>query len=95
MANVVLFDETGGPGVLRLAEMSLPAPGQGQVQVQVQVQVRIDAIGLNRADTLFRAGGYYYQPTLPASRLGSEAAGVVEAVGPDTDRRRPCHRDRP
>jgi NADPH:quinone reductase-like Zn-dependent oxidoreductase len=89
MANVVLFDETGGPGVLRLAEMSLPAPGQGQVQV------RIDAIGLNRADTLFRAGGYYYHPTLPASRLGSEAAGVVEAVGPDRDRRRPCRRDRP
>lgn len=78
MANVVLFDETGGPEVLRLAEMSLPAPGQGQV--------RIDAIGLNRADTLFRAGGYYYRPTLPVSRLGSEAAGVVEAVGPEVTR---------
>ncbi|MFE2570862.1 zinc-dependent alcohol dehydrogenase family protein [Streptomyces mirabilis] len=80
MANVVLFDETGGPEVLRLAEMSLPAPGQGEVQV------RIDAIGLNRAEALFRAGGYYYQPTLPASRLGSEAAGVVEAVGPEVTR---------
>ncbi len=52
---------TRGPG---LAEMSLPAPGQGQVQV------RIDAIGLNRADTLFRAGGYYYQPTLPRLPAG-------------------------
>ncbi|MFF8024509.1 zinc-binding dehydrogenase [Streptomyces sp. NPDC007896] len=37
-------------------------------------------------DALLRAGGYYYQPTLPASRLGSEAAGVVEAVGPEVTR---------
>ncbi|MEV0582131.1 zinc-dependent alcohol dehydrogenase family protein [Nonomuraea sp. NPDC050310] len=76
MANVVLFDRLGGPEVLRLAELPLPEPGEGEALV------RIDAIGLNRAEALFRSGGYYYQPTLPASRLGSEAAGLVEAVGP-------------
>ncbi|MEV0150384.1 MULTISPECIES: zinc-dependent alcohol dehydrogenase family protein [unclassified Nonomuraea] len=75
MANVVVFDRLGGPEVLRLAEVPLAEPGEGEVRV------RIDAIGLNRSEALFRAGGYYYQPTLPASRLGSEAAGVVEAVG--------------
>jgi len=40
-------------------------------------------LGLNRADALFRAGTYYYQPTLPGSRNGYEAAGTVEAVGED------------
>ncbi|MCP2341438.1 zinc-dependent alcohol dehydrogenase family protein [Actinomadura rupiterrae] len=77
MANVVLFDQVGGPEVLRFAKLPLAEPGPGEVRV------RIEAIGLNRAEALFRAGGYYYQPTLPGSRLGSEAAGVVEAVGPE------------
>jgi NADPH:quinone reductase-like Zn-dependent oxidoreductase len=37
--------------------------------------------GLNRAEALVRAGTCYYQPTLPGSRLGFEAAGTVEQVG--------------
>ncbi|MCO6005179.1 zinc-dependent alcohol dehydrogenase family protein [Actinoallomurus purpureus] len=79
MATAVLFDELGGPEALRLEKVRIGEPGEGQVQV------RIDAIGLNRSEALFRAGGYYYQPTLPASRLGTEAAGVVEAVGSGVD----------
>ncbi|MCC9312286.1 zinc-dependent alcohol dehydrogenase family protein [Kitasatospora sp. RB6PN24] len=75
MAKVVLFDELGGPEVLRIAEVELGEPGPDEVVV------RTEAIGLNRAEALFRAGTYYYQPTLPASRLGYEAAGVVVAVG--------------
>lgn len=55
--------------------MTVPAPGPGQVAV------RVEALGLNRAEALFRAGTYYYQPALPASRLGYEASGVVEAIG--------------
>lgn len=55
--------------------MTVPAPGPGQVAV------RIEALGLNRAEALFRSGTYYYQPALPASRLGYEASGVVEAIG--------------
>ncbi|MGW0536397.1 zinc-dependent alcohol dehydrogenase family protein [Streptomyces sp. NPDC003032] len=74
-ARTVLFDEIGGPEVLRVEDLPLPAPGPGEVLV------RVEALGLNRADTLFRSGAYYYQPTLPASRLGYEASGVVEAVG--------------
>ncbi|CAM5485858.1 zinc-dependent alcohol dehydrogenase family protein [Streptomyces narbonensis] len=73
--RAVLFHETGGPEVLTVEEVTLPDPGPGEVLV------RVEAIGLNRAEALFRAGTYYYPATLPGSRLGYEAAGVVEAVG--------------
>ncbi|MFB9512874.1 zinc-dependent alcohol dehydrogenase family protein [Streptomyces purpureus] len=73
--KAVLFHEIGGPEVLRVEDVPLGPPGPGEVLF------RVDAIGLNRADALFRAGTYYYPPTLPGSRLGYEAAGVVEAVG--------------
>ena len=75
-AKAVLFDELGGPEVLYLKDFELGEPGLGDVRV------RIDAFGLNRGDVLVRTGGYYYDAVLPASRLGTEAAGVVEAVGP-------------
>jgi NADPH:quinone reductase-like Zn-dependent oxidoreductase len=76
-ARTVLFHELGGPEVLKVEDVELPAPGPGQVLVGVE------ALGLNRAEALFRAGAYYYQPTLPGSRNGYEAAGTVEAVGAD------------
>ncbi|RPE40561.1 NADPH:quinone reductase-like Zn-dependent oxidoreductase [Streptomyces sp. Ag109_O5-1] len=74
-ARTVLFHEIGGPDVLTVEDVPVPEPGPGQVAV------RVEALGLNRAEALFRAGTYYYQPSLPGSRLGYEAAGVVEAVG--------------
>nr|WSW69945.1 zinc-dependent alcohol dehydrogenase family protein [Streptomyces sp. NBC_00995] len=73
--RAVLFHTTGDPDVLTVEEVPLPAPGPGEVLV------RVEALGLNRAEALFRAGTYFYPPTLPASRNGYEAAGVVEAVG--------------
>ncbi|GHE11205.1 alcohol dehydrogenase [Streptomyces alanosinicus] len=73
----MLFHEIGGPDVLTVEEAALPAPGPDEVLV------RWETLGLNRAEALFRAGTYYYQPTLPASRIGYEAAGEVEAVGAD------------
>ncbi|MFI6509160.1 zinc-dependent alcohol dehydrogenase family protein [Streptosporangium sp. NPDC050855] len=77
-ARTVRFDELGGPDVLRIEEVELPGPGPGEVRV------RIEAIGINRAEAMFRSGGYYYSPTLPGSRIGFEAAGTVEEVGPGT-----------
>ncbi|WP_411148728.1 zinc-dependent alcohol dehydrogenase family protein [Streptomyces sp. A30] len=74
-ARTVLFHEIGGPEVLKIEDVPVPEPGPRQVAL------RIEALGLNRAEALFRAGTYYYQPALPASRLGYEASGVVEAVG--------------
>ncbi|MFD6344666.1 zinc-dependent alcohol dehydrogenase family protein [Streptomyces roseolus] len=73
--RAVLFHGLGGPEVLSVEEVPLPAPGPGEVLV------RVEAIGLNRAEALFRAGTYYYPARLPGSRLGYEAAGTVEAVG--------------
>ncbi|PRY43405.1 zinc-dependent alcohol dehydrogenase family protein [Umezawaea tangerina] len=76
MARQIRFDTTGGPEVLRLHETPVRDPGAGEVVI------RVDAIGVNRADAMFREGRYFYPPALP-SGLGYEAAGVVEAVGPD------------
>lgn len=76
MAKTVRFHETGGPEVLRLEDLEPGEPDPGEVLL------RIEAIGVNRADGLFR-GGRYIEPVkhFPA-RLGNEAAGVVEATGP-------------
>jgi NADPH:quinone reductase-like Zn-dependent oxidoreductase len=74
MARIVRFHQTGGPEVLRIEEVPPSPPGEGEVRIAVK------AIGLNRADCLFRQGTYLEIPT-PPSRLGYEAAGTVEAVG--------------
>ncbi|KAB2347066.1 zinc-dependent alcohol dehydrogenase family protein [Actinomadura rudentiformis] len=83
MARAVLFHETGGPEVLRLENVQIGDPGRGEVRI------RIDAIGLNRAEALFRSGAYWLSPDLPSSRLGHEAAGVVEAAGEDVHHLKP------
>src|SRR5436305_13223408 len=75
MARVVRFHETGGPEVLRVEQAEVPPPGAGEVQISVK------ALGLNRAESMFRRGQYLEEPRLPA-RLGYEAAGTVAAVGP-------------
>lgn len=76
-AKIIRFHETGGPEVLRIEELPLPIPGQGEVRL------RVHAFGLNRAETLFRKG-LYRKANLP-TRLGYEASGIVEAVGPGVD----------
>ncbi len=75
MPKIVRFHETGGAEVLKLEDLPLTEPGEGEVRLKVE------AIGLNRADVLFRQGQYLQHPE-PPSRLGYEAAGTVDAVGP-------------
>ncbi len=75
MPNIVRFHETGGAEVLKLEDLPLVEPGQGEIRLTVQ------AIGLNRAEIMFRKGQYLETPQLP-SRLGYEAAGVIDAIGP-------------
>jgi NADPH2:quinone reductase len=70
--RAIRFERTGGPEVLELAEVETPTPGPGQILVRHQ------AIGVNFIDTYQRSGLY---PMKLPSGLGSEAAGVVEAVG--------------
>ncbi|ASW01906.1 quinone oxidoreductase family protein [Paraburkholderia aromaticivorans] len=74
MAHAIRMHETGGPEVLRWEEVVVGDPGPGQVRL------RHEAIGLNFADTYFRSG--LYPMPLPAG-MGVEAAGIVEAVGPN------------
>jgi NADPH:quinone reductase-like Zn-dependent oxidoreductase len=78
-AKIVRFHSLGGPEVLKIQEEPIPEPGKGEVRLDVK------AIGLNRAEVMFRLGRYLEPPVLP-SKLGYEAAGVVAAVGPDVDK---------
>lgn len=75
MPKIVRFHETGGAEVLKLEELPLAEPGPGEVRLQVA------AIGLNRAEVMFRQGQYLETPELP-SRIGYEASGTVDALGP-------------
>ena len=75
MPKIVRFHRIGGPEVLKLEELPAPQPQKGEVRLKV------DAIGLNRAEVMFRSGQYLEQPELP-SGLGYEASGTVEEVGP-------------
>ncbi len=76
MARVAVIERTGGPEVIQWVERDLPPPGVGEVRV------RHEAVGLNFIDT-YQRGGLY--PVALPSGLGSEAAGVVEAVGEGVD----------
>ncbi|THD57853.1 quinone oxidoreductase [Phenylobacterium sp.] len=70
--RAIRFSQTGGPEVLELVEVDTPEPRPGQILIRHQ------AIGINFIDTYQRSGLY---PMKLPSGLGSEAAGVVEAVG--------------
>lgn len=76
MARVVRFHETGGPEVLKVEDVEVPAPKAGEVQIMAK------AMGMNRAEVMFRTNQYVTKPTFPAI-IGYEAAGTVAAVGPD------------
>ena len=73
MAKVIRFHATGGPEVLRVEEQDVGQPGPGQVRLTHH------AIGLNFADSYFRSG--LYPPMALPSGVGTEAAGVVDAIG--------------
>ncbi len=71
--QAIQIQETGGPEVLRLAELPIPHPGPGQVLL------RVEATGVNFVEIYFRRG--VYKAALPFTP-GSEAAGTVEELGP-------------
>jgi len=76
--KIVRFHSIGGPENLKLEDVVSREPGEGEVKLRVQ------AVGLNRAEALFLRGQYGGPPELP-SRIGYEAAGIVESVGPGVD----------
>lgn len=74
MSRIVGFSEYGGPEVLKFLEVDVPAPAANEVRIAVK------AIGLNRAESMWRTGKYVEPVNLPG-RLGYESAGVVDALG--------------
>lgn len=76
MSRIIHFTTPGGPEVLTFKDVEIPSPGPGEIRI------RVKAIGLNRAESMWRTGEYIEEVKLPA-RLGYEAAGFVDAVGPE------------
>jgi NADPH2:quinone reductase len=83
--KAILVHEFGGPEVLKLEEVPTPKPAAGQVLV------RIHGVGVNPYDTYMRAGTYAIKPPLPYTP-GSDAAGVIEAVGDGVKKVKPGDR---
>ena len=78
-AKALRFHALCGPEILKIQEEPIPEPKKGEVRLNVK------AIGLNRAEVMFRRGEYLESAVLP-SKLGCEATGVVAAVRPDVDK---------
>src|ERR1700741_2984033 len=83
MVQAIRFAKTGGPEVLEWQQVEVGKPGQGQARI------RHTAVGLNYIDTYQRSGLY---PRPMPSGLGSEAAGVIEEVGPGVTELKPGQR---
>ncbi len=76
MSRTIKFAQAGGPEVLEFIEIEVPAPGPHEIRIKVK------AIGINRADSMWRNDRYVESPIFPAG-LGYDCAGVVDAVGKD------------
>jgi NADPH2:quinone reductase len=74
--KAIRVSEFGGPEVLKVQEVPDPKPDSGQVLV------RVKAAGVNPVDTYIRAGAYARKPDLPFTP-GTDASGIVEAIGPN------------
>ncbi|BBC73053.1 NADPH:quinone oxidoreductase [Altererythrobacter sp. B11] len=74
MTRAVRIHELGGPEVLRIEDIDIGDPAAGEVRI------RVEAVGLNRAEAMYRAGRYPVTPQLP-SLIGYEGVGVIEALG--------------
>lgn len=75
IARTVRFHRVGGPEVLIIEDADIRPPGAEEVRIRTR------ALGINRAETIYREGAYVVSPRFPAT-IGYEAAGVVESIGP-------------
>ena len=75
MSTAIVYTEFGGPEVLTATEIAVPAPAAGEVAV------RVEAAGVNPIDYKLRAGLRVSAPITEPRRVGSDAAGIVTAVG--------------
>lgn len=75
MAHAITYTRFGGPEVLTLTDVDLPAPGHGEVSV------RVEAAGVNPLDYKLRSGARASGEITSPRRVGADAAGIVTAVG--------------
>jgi NADPH2:quinone reductase len=78
MPKAVRFHSVGGPEVLKIEEVPTRQPEAGEAVIKVE------AVGLNRAESMFFRGEYLEKVSLPAG-VGYEVYGTVTAVGPGGD----------
>lgn len=83
--KAIRVHEFGGPEVMKLEEVPDPKPQAGQVLV------RMHAAGVNPVEAYIRTGTYAFKPSLPYTP-GNDAAGLVEAVGPEVKMVKPGER---
>src|ERR1700676_2676641 len=76
MSRTIKFAQAGGPKALEFIEMNVPAPGPHEVRIAVK------AIGINRAESMWRNDKYIERVNFPAG-LGYDAACIVDAAGKD------------
>jgi NADPH:quinone reductase-like Zn-dependent oxidoreductase len=74
MSRIIQFSAAGGPEVLNFVDTEVRAPASNEVRI------RVKAIGVNRAESMWRLDDYIEPVKFPAG-LGYEAAGVVDAIG--------------
>ena len=77
ISRAIVMRETGGPEVLKLEQVDIPEPGPGEVRLSQS------AVGVNFSETRTRAGASVTHANELPLILGREAAGVIDALGPD------------
>src|SRR5260370_30200531 len=80
MSRTIKFAKAGGPEVLEFLKTEVPAPGPTEVRIKVK------AIGINRAESMWRTDAYIEPVAKFPAGLGYEAAGLVDSVGKDVSR---------
>jgi NADPH:quinone reductase-like Zn-dependent oxidoreductase len=75
MPRIITFAKAGGPEVLDDVEAEVPNPGANEVRIKVK------AIGLNRAESMWRLDEYIEPVAKFPAVLGYEAAGTIDALG--------------
>jgi NADPH:quinone reductase-like Zn-dependent oxidoreductase len=75
MSRTITFAKAGGPEVLDHVEAEALNPGANEVRIKVK------AIGLNRAESMWRLDNYIEPVARFPAMLGYEAAGIIDALG--------------
>ncbi len=78
MVKAIRLHRQGGPEVLQFEDVEIAPPGNGEVHIKVE------AIGLNRSEAMYRAGRYPVPQKLPCL-MGYEASGTILNIGPDVE----------